>query len=218
MPEDFGDFDFADDQDFGKGGAADKKAEAPRQQQRKASARAGMYAKSPQQRRADEENERDFQEALREAKAEKEGGRSGFDGGGDAPAGGQAGGFQIWGKATGPGSAGIVIPPFVPRDKRGTKTWDVGGMSKAQCDKSLKAGRQGDFLIRETAKGDRHVIAVHDAGTVFEQYIRHPPEGGFMFSSRQFDSLEKVVDFLKRNPMYNRHGLPLYIDKPCNLI
>ena len=66
-----------------------------------------------------------------------------------------------------------MIPPFVPRDKRGGNTWDKGMITKSASDKMILAGSHGDFLIRETKKGDRHVICVNDQGGLYETYIRH---------------------------------------------
>ena len=53
---------------------------------------------------------------------------------------------------------------------------------------------------------DRHVVCVHDNGGLFEMYVRHMPEGGFMFMSREFDKLQDIVKHLQRNPLYNKQG------------
>lgn len=228
---DFGDFGFADDDNFGAAAPEPKPAEpkakkpmtaAEKKLQRKRSQRTNMYAKSPQQRMEEEQKERDFQDALRREKEKEESGfGSGFGddgGGGDfgaaPPAAG--GGFAIWGQpANNP--LGIVIPQFVPRDQRNKQEWDVGQIKKRQSDKSILAGNHGDFLIRESPRGDRHIVCVNDNGGLYEAYIRHVPDG-FMFSSRSFSTLADVVKHLQRNPLYNKQGLPLYIDGTCKLL
>lgn len=218
---DIGDFGFADDDDFGKGGAADA---TPVKQTRKASQRNALYAKSPQQRMQQEQDEREYQEALRESQAalleETAGGfgdgGDGGDGASPSPPGG--GGFQIWGQAQASGGArSVVIPPFVPRDQRKSATWNVGKMTKRDADKAVLGSSQGSFLIREMQKGGKFVVAVHDNKTVFEAYIRCIDGGRFNFQSREFNDLEEIVKHLQRNCLYNRSGLPLYIDKPVRV-
>jgi len=220
MSEDFGDFGFVEEEE--KKVSTDSPKSKPK---RKASQRRNLdlYAKSPQQKMQEAAAEQDFQDALQAEKdRQEEGFGDGFDGGGGdgspEPEGQQQ--FAIWGQPSkgggggGGNSLGVVIPPFVPRDKRNANAWEKGMITKRDSDKMILAGSHGDFLIRETKKGDRHVVCVNDQGGLYETYIRHV-DGTFMFSSREFDTLSDIVKHMQRNPLYNRQGLPLYIDKPC---
>jgi len=181
---------------------------------------------------AEAQAENDFQDAVRKAKEEEEtqgfgdadegGFGGGFGDGGDSNASGTApppaagGGFAVWGQS---GGSGVVIPPFVPRGNRKKNSWDVGRVAKKDADKAILAGNGGDFLIRKAGKEPdrvRHVLAVNDSGKLYEAYIRHT-EDGFVFQSREFDTLEAVVKHVQRNPLYNSKGMPLYIDRPCSM-
>ena len=104
------------------------------------------------------------------------------------PAGQQQ--FAIWGQPSSGGTAGIVIPPFVPRDQRSKEVWNKGEIAKRDSDKMILAGSNGDFLIRKTKKG--HVICVNDNGKLYQAQIRTVADEGlgtFMFSSRMFKTL-----------------------------
>lgn len=104
------------------------------------------------------------------------------------PAGQQQ--FAIWGQPSSGGTAGIVIPPFVPRDQRSKEAWNKGEIAKRDSDKMILAGSTGDFLIRKTKKG--HVICVNDNGKLYQAQIRTVADEGsgtFMFSSRMFKTL-----------------------------
>eukprot|EP00039_Didymoeca_costata_P027970 m.19607 g.19607 ORF g.19607 m.19607 type:complete len:232 (-) comp6629_c0_seq1:159-854(-) len=224
--------------DFGGfGGFDDPSPEPPKPQpaapRRKRSARNALYAKSPMQRMQEEEAERELREQIQKEKDKQEpknnfddgfgddfggfgggGGGGGFGGGNDDS---QFQGFAIWGKQP----QQVVIPKFIPRDQRKNKLWDQGKLQKKKADEAILKGRHGDFLIRETARGDRHVVAVNDQGNLFEAFIRHDksPDGStiFKFLSREFTKLDDIVKHLERNPLYNKQGLPLYIDKPCRV-
>jgi len=209
MAEDFGDFGFVDEM----------AEEAPKAKpKRKASQKRnmGLYAKSPQQRMQEAQAEQDFQDAI-QAEKERQDDDMGFgdeNAGSPQPAGQQQ--FAIWGQPSSGGTAGIVIPPFVPRDQRSKEAWNKGEIAKRDSDKMILAGSTGDFLIRKTKKG--HVICVNDNGKLYQAQIRTVADEGlgtFMFSSRMFKTLGDVVKHLQRNPLYNQSGLPLYIDKPC---
>jgi len=202
---------------------ASPKAKIKRGSKRASTRGMGLYAKSPQQRMAEAEAERALQEKIHAAKnpqpeaADDEFGGGDFGGGGEdeAPKTQASSGMNMWGSTP---NAGVVIPPFVPRDQRNKNVWDVGSKKKRECDKALLAGGQGDFLIREmvTNRGSRHVLCVHDQGTVYEQYIRHVDED-FMFQSREFKTLADIIKHVQRNPLYNAKGMPLYIDHPCRM-
>lgn len=201
-----------------------------------------MYAKSPQQRMAEKQAELEMQEkinALKNPTIDDDGGGFGDDSGGgfggfddeaSSPAApktqADTGGFQMWG-APGGSTPAVVIPPFVPRDQRQKDSWDMGPIKKRQSDLILTSpgASTGDYLIREmkTSRETRHVLCVRDTDkmtpsgpekVVYETYIRHK-DGGFLFSSRQFDTLADVIKHVQRNPLYNAKGLPLYIDKPA---
>lgn len=230
--DDFGGFgggDAPDDAGFGGFDDAPKPAEAKQYQKKKkgrgASSRGNLYAKSPMQRRQEEAAAQEYEAMLQAEQAKQAGDTGGFGGfddvNDDAGMGMGMGAAappkpNVWGAPTTMG--GIVIPPFVPRDQRNARVWDVGKVKKSQSDKTILNASPGGFLIRETMKGDRHVVCVNDNGGLFEMYIRHIPDGGFMFMSRQFDDLSAIVKHLERNAMYNKNGLPLYIDKPVQML
>jgi len=203
-----------DDADTGFGGFDDPApAKLPK---RKTSTRGmNLYAKSPMQKRQEEAAAMEYQEMLNKEQLKQADALDGFGGGDfdDQPAS-KSSKPNMWGQAS---NSNVVIPPFVPRDQRNQKVWDVGKIKKSLSDKTILAGTHGDFLIRETMKGDRHVVCVCDQKGLFEMYIRHLPIGGskYMFMSREFDDLESIVKHLQRNALYNKAGLPLYIDKPC---
>lgn len=181
------------------------------------STRTNMYAKSPMQRREEEAAAAEYQ-AMLQAEQNKQSGFGGFGGFGDEipddePK--QAPKQNVWGQA--PNAMGIVIPPFVPREQRNARLWDAGKIKKSQSDKAVLSASHGEFLIRETMRGDRHVVCVNDQGGLFEFYIKHLPGDRFLFMSREFDDLADIVKHLQRNPLYNKQGLPLYIDKPISI-
>jgi hypothetical protein len=99
------------------------------------------------------------------------------------------------------------VPPFVPRDKRNSSSWDVGQIKKSESDRRVQAGNHGEFLIRETPRGERHVVCVNDHGAVFEALVRHADGGSFIFMSREFKNLGEIVKHLQRNPLYNKQGV-----------
>lgn len=207
------------DSGFGFGGFEDPSPSKP--MQRRSSARQNIYAKSREQKMLEQQEDLEYQELLAKEKERQDNILSGFGGdfGGDAderdnqsPEDAQFG-FKLWGSAV---SANVVIPPFVPRDQRNKRKWDVGKMKKSECDKHILAANHGEFLIRETQKGDRHVVSVNDQGNLYEAYIRHV-NGNFLFMSREFTDLGDIVNHLQRNPLYNKQGLPLYIDKPARV-
>lgn len=229
MSEDIGDFGFADNEDHGKGEGAFKSPEARGPSaaansginpKRKGSARnMGLYAKSPMQRQQEAVQDMEFQEMLHKD-VEGDGG----DAASPPPNQSQVGGHQLWGAAGKAGFAGgVVIPPFVPRDQRNKRSWDVGQMSKRVADKNLLAGANGDFLIREAPSKQstlpQYKVCVHDGtkGVVVEQAVRQNKDRVFMFMAREFTDLGDIVKHLQRNPLYNSAGLPLYIDKPCKI-
>jgi len=235
--DDFGGFgggDAPDDGGFGGFDDAPPPAETKQFQKKKKgnrnSSRGNLYAKSPMQRRQEQAAAQEYEAMLQAEQAKQAGDTGGFGGFDDMndnagmgngmgdPFGAAAAAPKpnVWGAPTTMG--GIVIPPFVPRDQRNAKVWDVGKVKKSQSDKTILAAEKGGFLIRETMKGDRHVVCVNDNGGLFEMYIRHVPDGGFMFMSRQFDDLSAIVKHLERNAMYNKNGLPLYIDKPVRML
>lgn len=216
-----------DDDDFGGfGGGGDapgfgaSPATPKKRVQRQSSTRANMYAKSPQQKRQEEAAAMEYQAMLEAEQAKQNasfggGGFGGFDDLDSTPTP-AAPKQNVWGQAPS-GMGGIVIPPFVPRNQRNAKVWDAGKVKKAVSDKAVIGAEHGSFLIRETAKGDRHVVSVNDRGGLFEMYIRHLPDDRFMFMSREFDNLEQIVKHLQRNALYNKQGMPLYIDKPIKI-
>eukprot|EP00035_Acanthoeca_spectabilis_P034933 m.31636 g.31636 ORF g.31636 m.31636 type:complete len:223 (-) comp6955_c0_seq2:1188-1856(-) len=221
MADDFG---FSGDDAFGSFGASPEpeidtvpKTSPARQ---KKTMRADIYAKSREQKMLEANEEMEYQEVLekeRERQALLEGG---FGNAGDGDDGDDDDafqpGFQIWGQGTKASPAQFVAPPFVPRDKRNNTAWDVGDLKKSESDKRVMAGNHGEFLIREAKRPERHVVCVNDHGQVFEAHIRHV-ESGYMFMSREFSDLASIVKHLQRNPLYNKQGLPLYIDKPLKV-
>jgi len=215
----FGGFD-APDQDASFGGFDETPAPTLQVEEtkpsRKASSRAGVYAKSPMQRRVEEAAAMEYQDMLEKEQRKQSDMLDGFGTEPDNPHQEEKSQNKpnMWWQA----GNNVYIPPFVPRDERNAKTWDVGKIKKSLSDKTVIGGSHGDFLIRETMKGDRHVVCVNDHGNLFEMYIRHQPSGpAFMFMSREFDTLEGIVKHLQRNALYNKQGLPLYIDKPLSL-
>jgi len=178
--------------------------------------RSGIYANSREQRMMEANDEMEYQEALERERQRQQEIEHGFgdldddDENGDLNDENSPGpGFQIWGA----GNNFQAPPPFVPRDKRKSTTWNVGQIKKAESDKRVKAGNHGEFLIRESSRGDRHIVCVNDHGEVFEALVRHV-EGQYVFMSREFKDLPSIVEHLQRNPLYNKQGLPLYVDKP----
>lgn len=211
-PSTTGDDDFGG---FGGGGETSSQPAAPIKRTR-GSMRTGMYAKSPMQRREEAAAAAEYQAALQAEQDKQSGAFGGFgDEIIDDEPKQEAHKQNVWGQA--PNAVGIVIPPFVPRSQRNARLWDAGKIKKSQSDKAVLAATHGMFLIRETMKGDRHVVCVNDQGGLFEMYIKHLPGGRFTFMSREFDDLADIVKHLQRNALYNKQGLPLYVDKPISI-
>lgn len=204
---------FGDDDALSEASVPSQSSASPALKKKRASQRTNMYAKSPMQRQQEQAEAAEYQALLEAEQSKQQSG--GFGGFGDFDDGGSGDAQKkqnVWGQA--PNALGVVIPPFVPRDQRNAKVWDAGKIKKSTSDKSVMGASHGSFLIRETMKGDRHVVCVNDHGSLFEMYIRHLPGDRFMFMSREFDKLEDIVKHLQRNALYNKQGLPLYIDKP----
>eukprot|EP00038_Savillea_parva_P029378 m.70704 g.70704 ORF g.70704 m.70704 type:complete len:222 (+) comp8663_c0_seq1:293-958(+) len=184
----------------------------------KRSMRADIYAKSREQRMMEANEEYEYKQALERERQRQQEIEHGFgdedlDGDDSNDENSPGPGFQIWGQR----SNNFKAPPFVPRDKRKATTWNAGQLKKTESDKRVQAGNHGEFLIRETPRGDRHVVCVNDHGAVFEAHVKHV-DGGYLFMSREFKDLPSIVEHLQRNPLYNKQGLPLYVDKPLKAL
>ena len=68
--------------------------------------------------------------------------------------------------------------------------WFTPNLSREDCDKAVAQGNPGDYLVRESAKGDRYVICVNHLGKSknFQILVE---DGKYKFSGKVHATLER---------------------------
>lgn len=84
--------------------------------------------------------------------------------------------------------------------------WDFGTTDLKICRTSIRAGGNGDFLVRTAEDGDTAVIMVNDQGDVAEFVVKDIKKGKFIFAKRAHKSMEQIVDNLKAGAIPAKSG------------
>lgn len=99
-----------------------------------------------------------------------------------------------------------VVDPFSGEADGGgvddeVPAWYAGKLSRALCEGAVTAAGVGDFLVRESSRGDRCVVCINDRGKAVNLVITITPQKKYRFAGKERDSLHDVIFFLRRKPL-----------------
>ena len=107
------------------------------------------------------------------------------------------------------GSQGSTTPSSVLGSNMMGVDWFVGVRQKRACESAVLASGEGSFLVRQTKKELKYTVMVNTAGKAQGFSIDVSEDGAFSFASRgPFQSLQEVIDMLKRTPIRSHPGDP----------
>lgn len=90
--------------------------------------------------------------------------------------------------------------------------WYAGKISRDICEEVVLAASTGDFLVRESSKGDRCVICINSHGTALNlMVVVH--NNKYRFAGKDRDSLHDVIFFLRKRPITSGAAAPFKLAK-----
>eukprot|EP00038_Savillea_parva_P011136 m.195345 g.195345 ORF g.195345 m.195345 type:complete len:539 (+) comp19460_c0_seq1:468-2084(+) len=95
----------------------------------------------------------------------------------------------------------------------GAPAWYAGKLSRDICEETVLAASRGDFLVRESTRGDRCVVCINIGGKVMNLMVI-ARDGKYRFAGKYRNSLEDVIFFLRLKPLLLKGG-PCRIAKPA---
>eukprot|EP00035_Acanthoeca_spectabilis_P037326 m.44598 g.44598 ORF g.44598 m.44598 type:complete len:554 (-) comp8559_c0_seq1:2948-4609(-) len=98
-------------------------------------------------------------------------------------------------------------------DEAAVPAWYAGKLSRDICEETVLAGSKGDFLVRESSRGDRCVICINIGGKVMNLLVV-AKDGKYRFAGKDRNGLVEVVFFLRLKPLKLKSG-PCKVAKPA---
>jgi hypothetical protein len=99
-----------------------------------------------------------------------------------------------------------------------SRAWNYGTTDLATCRTSIRAGGNGDFLVRVAEDGDTAVILVNDQGEVAEFPVSEIKKNKFLFAKRPHKNLDEIVSNLKSNSIPAKSGRKVKLLKPAKMV
>eukprot|EP00041_Stephanoeca_diplocostata_P022933 m.555067 g.555067 ORF g.555067 m.555067 type:complete len:634 (+) comp22180_c0_seq3:280-2181(+) len=90
--------------------------------------------------------------------------------------------------------------------------WYAGKISRDICEEVVLAASTGDFLVRESSKGDRCVICINSHGTALNLMVV-VRNNKYRFAGKDRDSLHDVIFFLRKRPITSGSATPFKLAK-----
>ena len=95
--------------------------------------------------------------------------------------------------------------------------WYAGKLGRSACEGVVTSGRPGDFVVRESTRGDKCVICVNDHGVAKNLLINVLPSGMYQFAGKELNSLNDVVYMLRQRPIEGKSGKIMLNAPPVGL-
>jgi len=106
----------------------------------------------------------------------------------------------------------IVPGTKIVKNKRTKAAWYVGSISREEIDLAVLAADNGDFLVRLTTDKKAYVVCVNDNSKATQSFkVIVQPDMTLLFGGSKFDSLEDVVENIRRNPINAKSGRLVYL-------
>jgi len=106
----------------------------------------------------------------------------------------------------------IVPGTKIVKNKRTKAAWYVGNISREEIDLAVLAADNGDFLVRLTTDKKAYVVCVNDNSKATQSFkVIVQPDSKLLFAGIKFDTLEDVVENIRRNPINAKSGRLVYL-------
>lgn len=100
-----------------------------------------------------------------------------------------------------------------------TERWFHGHLSGPEAEVLLEKAKNGTFLVRNShGKPSNYSISVKNGDQVTHVRIQCNPttKKYDVHGGKQFDSLQELVEYYKKNPMVEMKGSVVHLNNPCN--
>lgn len=95
---------------------------------------------------------------------------------------------------------------YVVRYKKTKAAWYIGLQGRAELEGAVLAANSGDFLIRMHPDARHYAICINDKNTSTHNFLVAVENGKVIMDKRQFNSLEDLVEFMRKSPVKTKTG------------
>ena len=99
--------------------------------------------------------------------------------------------------------------------RRNVRAWYVGHMARKNVEELVLEAWHTSFLVRASSRGSGFVLCVNDLGVVTNFQVTTDSHGRCEFGGTIYNSLDDVIEILRKSPVSGRDGKPLLIGEPA---